>query len=203
MAEAIFYINGLLSYLTPRAKAPTPKQVMDYLSGKYVEAWIDASQTALKDAVRQLEQESGPVSDDDIMALLQHLSDKLGPGWEKDLDTPIRKGMTLRYVLAKKGVRRTNTRVLAALKRKKVAGVEVNWAQIDEQAVDWLIQDNLYWIGTHYSRNMGEEIARIATDIGLKQGLGRKEVAKALENVLGERFSRSVVYWEGMAPLLP
>src|SRR3990167_3977341 len=140
-AEALFYIIGLLSYLTPRAKAPTPKQVMTYLTGKYIDAWTKASREALFGAVDQLAKQSGPLDATDISLFLNSLSEILGTGWETELAAPIRKGMTLRYALAKKGVRKMNTRAHIQRKRKKIAGVEVNWEQIDEQAVEWLIQD--------------------------------------------------------------
>lgn len=50
-----------------------------------------------------------------------------------------------------------------------------------------------------YSEQVAADIVKIANEVGLQQGLGRKEVAKALQAALSERFAQSLSYWQGLS----
>ena len=80
-------------------------------------------------------------------------------------------------------------------------GVQDRFSLVDGAAQDWLVRDQLYWVGQYYGQHIGPEIAGRAQQVVVQQGLGRAEAAKqikaALEPVVGP--GRSDAYWHVVA----
>ena len=202
MAEAVFYLNGLLSYLVPRAKAPTRAQVFAFLTGKYIGAWNKAYEAAIDEAIKIWDHgESTPVSNADIQEIIDAIDNRMvGDHWFTSIEQDIERAILLDYALGKKSASKGRKARAVSRAKKKVSGITVNWeALIDDKAVEWLKDDNLYWVENHYSEQVAGDIAKIANEIGLKQGLGRKEVAKALRAAFSDRFDQSLSYWQGLS----
>lgn len=202
MAETVFYLNGLLSYLTPRAKVPTAKQVLAYLTGKYIGAWTKAYEAAVDEAIQTLiRKENEAISNADIQESVDVIDGRMtGDHWFTSIKKDIGRAILLNYAIGKKSISRGRRPRAISRAKKKVAGVTVNWEPlIDDKAVEWLKDDNLYWVENHYSEQVASDIVKIANEIGLKQGLGRKEAAKALRAAFSDRFAQSLSYWQGLS----
>lgn len=74
----------------------------------------------------------------------------------------------------------------------KKAALEVfpGFEVVDEQAIAALNGHNLYWIGSHYNRNLSDTIAKTVRDTIIGQGLSRSEAAKVLQELLTSKFSK-------------
>ena len=80
-------------------------------------------------------------------------------------------------------------------------GKSVSFNLVDGQAKEWLVDHNLYWVGTAYSREFSQKIADTVREATVEQGLSYQEAARALRDKLtvelvGERPLR---YWEVVA----
>jgi hypothetical protein len=92
--------------------------------------------------------------------------------WFTSIKKDVERAILLDYAIAKKSALKSRKPRAISRSKKKVAGVVVNWEPvIDDQAVEWLKHDNLYWVGKHYS----DQVA------------------------LSDRFAQSLSYWQGLS----
>lgn len=66
--------------------------------------------------------------------------------------------------------------------------IKPRFSVVDDAAVESMKTHQTYWIGQHHAKNVSNKIATIAEDTMLKQGLSRREAAKALEASLKAEF---------------
>ena len=196
IAEAVLFVSRVLS----RYVRATPKEnaAEKLMTGILVKEWNKASGKALSAALSSLSSGSGPVTETDLDQFSGTLEKELGDGWNNGFQKKINSLLTLRYALGKSRLKNTQKR-WAQRKKASVQGISVEWSQADQVAVDWLAKDQAYWVGTHYSRNMADKIAKTVKKFGLEEGLGREEVGKKLAKAVGTTFDEAVTYWQGVA----
>lgn len=66
----------------------------------------------------------------------------------------------------------------------------------DPKAVEWLRNDTMFWIRENYDRQLGSTLADLSRKVGLEQGLGRRELGRALLTAYDRRFKSHAYYWE-------
>lgn len=81
----------------------------------------------------------------------------------------------------------------------KLLEVPVEWSSVDRDAVEWITENGVYWIGRHYDETLSARIVAAAADAGLVEGLGVADVAERMSVALADVASRSDSYWRGMA----
>jgi SPP1 gp7 family putative phage head morphogenesis protein len=71
-------------------------------------------------------------------------------------------------------------------KVKKATDAEFNvvFDLIDEQAIEAMQEDNLFWIGEHYGKNVSVAVSETATETLLKQGASRIQAAEAMAEAM-------------------
>lgn len=65
----------------------------------------------------------------------------------------------------------------------------------DRRAIEVLTEHNCFWLGEHYGKHVGPNISALARQ-ALESGLGRKELARQLEVVLGGAAPKDYRYWD-------
>lgn len=83
----------------------------------------------------------------------------------------------------------------------KPTSVTFTLTGIDTQAIDWLKENNMYWVRSFYSRKLSGKIAGIVAE-GMAQGLGRVEIGEMLEKSLTNYKGLGInppSYWRGVA----
>jgi hypothetical protein len=76
----------------------------------------------------------------------------------------------------------------AVPKGSKFLEVKPNFTQQDQAAIDALASHQTFWIGKFYDDKLSNKIAAASKAVLLDQGLGRREAAKRLQQVLTDSF---------------
>lgn len=182
--ELIQAIDGVLDmFFIPIRKIDDGIATVERAIGDLmIKSWDQATRNAVKQAAATINQGTGPVTQEDVQMVVETLAEELGPGLEALTPKQVTELVGASYTLGKKGVM-TEIGARATLKLEDVRSQNI------------LKKHHTFWIGDYYNSQLGKEVADIARDIGLKQGLGRVEVGKRLQAALGQQFDKSESYW--------
>jgi len=145
---------------------------------------LDAIQKqTIEDAIRVLSKpRAEKLSEDDFFKIKQSVEESLGIGVDDALKENVLKSVDEVY----------------ARGQEVVLGFRPSFQTIDTKAVSWLQKDCVYWIGNHYETDVRDRLLSAAEEI-VSSGVSRSDAAKMLEESFGDQFTRSQVYWDGLA----
>ncbi|MHC5058615.1 MAG: phage minor head protein [Planctomycetota bacterium] len=77
---------------------------------------------------------------------------------------------------------------------------QVLWDRPRREAVDWLVEHDRFWIGKVFPNHLSDDFRRTVTD-GLKEGLGRKDIARRLRRMVmgGGGVPSKIEYYKRIA----
>jgi hypothetical protein len=134
---------------------------------KLLEEWEKGTKDALKKILEIL---TGDMALDEKTALqvIDALEERLGPGFGAVVKADMEDLLDKSYVQGKKEI----------IEPKQIT---FNMAPIDQAAIVWLQQHNMFWIENYYSNTLSDLISSIV-EKGLEEGLGRLDVAADLKD---------------------
>lgn len=157
------------------------------LTDTLLDAWESRSHTALNKTRHEIEV-NGVGDMDGVRAVLAALGKELGPALAEDVSVALRAAMEMTYLIGRNDVFKN-------LPAMSILG------PIDQRAQEWLTDHHLYWVQTHYDRNISGLIASAVSEKIIGQGFSPKkigaELAAQLEKTLGTQGSPT--YWRGVA----
>lgn len=164
-------------------KADRQAEIRRELQDALLTTWDERYTDALDDAIRELTDGVGTVTDTEIDRILSDLRDRLGPGILSTLTEPLYVAHVNSYELA----------------HQQVLSVDFSFNLTDEAAIDALHDHNLYWVRNHYDNNLLDTAEEIGEQI-LREGLNRQQAGQQMLEALGEAYQQhGVRYWEGYA----
>lgn len=161
-------------------------KVEQKLADVLLQGWDAQAQKAIDKGAALLQSFEGDIDEKEIKLLLSTIAREMGPGLQAMTQEQVTNLVGTAYILGRKLV-------------GQQAGIEPKLALIDEQARQWLGDHTVFWIGDYYDAQLGESIAETVRSLAVEQGLGREEVGRQLKAALGDKFTRSDVYWRGLA----
>lgn len=181
---ALAYVDQSIGMIEKRETVPYEADLLSLI----YEGWIVATRRGLKSALTFIQEVSHALSQDDLQVMIEILRTEAGPAMAKEM----RDGLLGLFDRAYK-----NGKAIGL--STQIADVSFNLK--DEVSVEWLVNNNSYWIGNYFDRHLSQSIANtVAT--GLEQGLGRDEVGNLLkgffENYPGVGI-KPQNYWSGLA----
>ncbi len=151
-----------------------------------LDGWNAQAKKAITKAAALVQTFGGEIDENEVKLLLGLISREMGPGLVAMTQEQVTNLVGTAYLLGR--------RVVGAQ-----LGVEPKLQLIDEQARQWLADHTVFWIGDYYDEQLGQTIAGAVRQLAVEQGLGREEVGRQLQAVLGDTFARSEAYWRGLA----
>lgn len=158
------------------------------------DGWVDAADDAVEKAASLVIGGTGGMTEDELQVVLDTVEQRMGAGFAADVMPGVRDTLTDTYRLSR------------AFFTPSAGGDPraVSFNLTDQRAVNWLENDSRFWVGSAYSRQLGEQISSGAASLMLEGGLGRKEAGRELKKMLsGELLDEKVVgkagYFEGLA----
>lgn len=162
-----------------------------------INRWFAFADEAIKEAVKLTEDGAGEPNISNAVGEIMH-------GWAPDISPAFVKEIDHVYRLARqaggnKATGYTTESLVydtppvddeAVSKAKKgVAEFKVSFDLVDQNAVEALQDNNLFWIGEHYDKNVSAAISETASETLIQAGSSRKTaalaMAKAIETKLG------------------
>lgn len=188
LAASIDHILGFLLYVPIGKEAShgeieqLEKQMRNILGKR----WNTETKKAVEVAIEQMRQLGEPLTPEKLDMVLKSLDSRLGAGMAIGTAEKVAAVVTAAYLHGRKQF----------IKDPKT---EYTLSLIDQQASRILKEHTVYWIGNYYTQELGETIANKVKELAVIEGLGRKEVGKALKEMFSEQFGRSNAYWRGLA----
>ena len=146
------------------------------LTSELIKQWRESYEAVLKELFRHIPAE---VSQSAIKKITDSLAGALGTEFG---NSPGVRDELRKYI----------TRAYEGGKSQFVARENLTLA--DRRAIEVLTRNNCYWLGEHYGKHIGPKIAELTQD-ALRDGLGRKELAKQLRGALGGQVG-GYRYWD-------
>lgn len=145
------------------------------LTSELIKNWREAYDNVLKELFRQIPS----LSSEAIDIITERLADALGQsfGISQGVRDELRKYITKAYQSG-----------------KSEFVVKPDLSLPDIRAIDALTKHNCYWLGEHYGKHIGPKIAEL-TQEALREGLGRDELARELQDSLGGKVG-GYKYWD-------
>ena len=146
------------------------------LTSELLKNWRESYEVVLKELFQQIPEE---LSSEAIEIITQRLAEALGQpfGNSQQVREEFRKYISRAYQNGKSDF---------------VAKSSLDLP--DLRAIDVLTKHNCFWLGEHYGKHIGPKIAELTQD-ALRNGLGRKELAKELRESLGGKVG-GYKYWD-------
>lgn len=157
------------------------------LIDKLVNTWNTAVDDGLKSFVAMMNDLNTEVTEETITQLiLPHLDDNIGEAFYAS--DKVRKAV-------KQNIERSwkSGKVYAA---QKVGMLAPQARFIDRQAQEYLQRDTRFWLRHRWDSHIRERIAKTAKEVGIDQGLGRREVGRAMAQAFKGVCSENPYYWE-------
>jgi hypothetical protein len=162
-----------------------------------LKSWDETKTAAIEEAIKELEQGEGDLSDKDIKQLLTSLETKLNEPLAKACTQIVADHQLKSYKQAFKKV------------DGKSANVEFSFNKASKDALKWLKENETYWIGKFYSTQITgkldaslNEIAKEIFDKGLSRADGGKLLKTACKDFFDtpEDFKGHITdYFEGLS----
>lgn len=177
--SCIYELNDLGYLLT---KSDKWEGMSNKLSDLLKDKWTKEQESAIKEALKFLEQE-GNLNENDVNVLMDDLKDKLGS--------------RIAEVFRKDVVR---IQLESYTKGTTDLGFEFEFNTVDKKALSWLFRKDIaeFWIGESHNKQLSERLAKLGIEV-LEQGLTKKDAAVYFRDNLGATFNKSLSYWELMA----
>jgi hypothetical protein len=150
--------------------------------------WGKATSGAVKKALKILSLRTGDVSDREVDAALNEVQKHI------DKEFPAGVSPTLPDLITK-SYKRGRDPIFRKHQLKAI------WAKPDIEAIDWLTDHHMYWIGGYYDKRVSGAIAETIAE-GMKQGLSRKDIGKTLKEFFDDYPGvghKPDTYWRGLA----
>lgn len=150
--------------------------------------WAKASRGAVEVAMKGLAARAGEITNREIKGILTGIEMQIEAKFVKPTGNGLPKLITGAYKKAKGDVMRKHKRRLMM-------------AAFDDDAMQWLNDHHMYWVGSYYDRFLSEQIAKTIKD-GMVEGLGREAIGGKLKSFFDKYpgvQSKPDVYWRGMA----
>jgi len=164
-------------------KADKETEIIRDLQDALLTTWDEASKEALNDAIRELVNGVGTLTDTEINKVLSDLRDRLGPGILEAMKSPLYEAHLAAYDLG----------------QSRILGTDFSFNLIDEKAIDVLHEHNLYWVRNYYDNNLSEKVQQLGEQV-MREGLSRHEAGQLFEKELAETYQQyGTRYWEGYA----
>jgi len=144
------------------------------------EEWGTAVEEATQAALDAIAGGEGSVGE-----ALAAMQGALGNGFRQRVSDAVIQSVEASYTVGQEGV------------DVSVAG---NINVTDRRAQRWLQEDSMYWIGSHYDRQLRDRLREKAEEaIGDGDGLGRRRAGQLFQEEFSEEFGQSNTYWELMS----
>lgn len=150
--------------------------------------WGQASPLAVEKAVELVEELGGELTDEYIDAIAQVISGEINEQFTTKVSDDVVDLFAAAYKFAKSGVLEN-------------AGLTVSFNQIDDEAIAWLQEHHMYWVGNYYDRILSDKLREHVKD-GVAEGLGRADIGSSLKTFFDDYpgiSSKPEVYWRGLA----
>lgn len=150
--------------------------------------WGTANPKAVERAVAFIQENGGELTDQYIEAISKVISQTL----DKEFTVAVRSDVVELFSDSYKFAKGT---VL------EEAGVTVDFNFLDEDAIKWLQNDQMYWVGNYYDRILSDELRNHVAQ-GVKDGLGRADIGSSLKTFFDDYpgiASKPEAYWRGLA----
>lgn len=157
------------------------------LIDRLVSTWNTAVDDGLKSFVAMMNELNTEVTEETITQLiLPHLDDNIGEAFYAS--DKVRKAV-------KQNIERSwkSGKVYAA---QKVGMLAPEARFIDRQAKEYLTKDTRFWLRHRWDSHIRDRIAKTAKEVGIDQGLGRREVGRAMAQAFKGVCSENPYYWE-------
>lgn len=177
--DGIFYRVGLLK--GTKADEALERELAAELESMWNE-WCDARVSDMMGAIPE------ELTEEAVAYIRDMLADALGPDFANSekvknlLESYIREA----YLNGKKGIKAVVPNTPAELGKMNV---------FDSNAVRILNKHNCFWLGEHYGKDIGPKIAEL-TAKAVREGTGRKQLAKDLKEALGGQAGGNYKYWD-------
>jgi len=158
------------------------EEVQQLLRQVLVEEWDQATQQATRVALDELEAQEGAV---DVAQVLERLQPTLQRRYAQRVGQAVAQSITASYTTGQEAV-----------------DIEVaqNITVTDRRARRALEEDMMYWIRTHYDRQVRGRLQEKAKEvIGEGDGLGRRRAGEIFREEFQPEFGESQTYWELMS----
>ena len=154
---------------------------------KLEKVWNEKVNEGLKSFVILMDSMDEEVSEEMITQLIiPHLDDNLGEPFYTS--TRIRKAM-------KKNIERT-WKTGKKYSAQKVGRLAPEARLIDTKAQEYLQKDSRFWLRHRWDSHIRVKIAETARRVGIEEGLGRREVGRAMARAFRGVCSENPYYWE-------
>lgn len=157
------------------------------LIDKLVSTWDAKVDEGLKSFVAMMDDLNTEVTEETITQLiLPHLDDHIGESFYAS--SKVRKAVTQNISRSWK-----SGKTYAA---QKVGMLAPEARFIDRKAQEYLTKDTRFWLRHRWDSHIRERIAQTAREVGIEQGLGRREVGRAMAAAFKGVCSENPYYWE-------
>lgn len=172
-------VDDILTFLT---KAGKYDKIVADLYKLLNDNWQSESKDAIEEAISAFENKNGDMTDKDAQKVIDKLNSKLGDGtYGKSLMDDIAAIQKETYLLG-----------------SLIIELDYAFGKRDIKTLKWLKNDATYWIGKHYENNLQQTINK-NIEFTIEQGMSRANAGKYLRQTMGEEFTRSRSYWEGLS----
>jgi len=150
--------------------------------------WGKATSSAVRKALKILHARTGEVSDREVKAVLDQVDTQINMQFPAGVEPVVPDLMKKSYRKGRDPIFRKHR-------------IKVVWDQPDIEAIDWLTDHHMYWIGGYYDKHVSASIADTIAE-GMTQGLGRNDIGKSLKTFFDDYpgvANKPDSYWRGMA----
>jgi hypothetical protein len=158
-----------------------------------IKRWEKLAQEAVNKAAQLTLDFAGPEAiADGVHQIMLNWAFEVAPSFLKELDRVYRLARVAGFKKAK-GLTDApltyDTPHVEDVQKASDAEFKVVFDLVDEQAVQALQSDNLFWIGEHYGKNVSGAVATTTSQTLIEAGSSRKEAAVAMEKAMATALS--------------
>lgn len=149
--------------------------------------WNECVSESTQELVEKMNAMNTEVTEEMIAQIIMpHLDATMGEAFytDRDLRKQVQKSLTRTWKLSKTQI------------GKEVGAKLPMTSMIDETARQWMQDDVRFWLRHRYENHVRERIQDTARKVGLEQGLGRREVGRAMAQAFKGVAGESAYYWE-------
>ncbi len=175
---AINAIDDLLCYILKIDRWDILSKKLSDLLFKKLSA---AQRDVINDAIRVIASGAGTLSEGELQQILSDVENALGKKLEESLSEPVSTYHLRAYKMAFKEI-----------------GINFSFNKVSRDALRWMDEDIMYWIGEHYNETLSRQLNDLAAQIA-ETGYDRESAGQIFRKNLEDQFTRGNHYWEGLS----
>lgn len=187
LENAIEHIDGILAEVLVLKAGTGISRIEARLAQGLIKDWKGEARKAVEEGLRILrEREASRITEAELRTMLSAFDTRLSGFGEMERARIERAVMGIYDLSRKDSARR--------------AEVKPHFNLMDKKAKEVVSEDQVYWVGRYYSDQLSEKVRKVAEEIAINQGLGRKEAGDALEKAIRSEFG---IAEPGRPPVMP